>query len=387
MAGIVVQPRARIFHGHEWVFAYEVKKAFGNPQPGEVIALKDFKDRRIGSAIYNPQSQIVARRFSRRKQDLDGDFFLRRLGLAAETRERLGIPAEARRLVWSESDGLPGVIIDQFGPHLVLQTLTLAMDQRKGLLKEALVELFQPESIVERNDSTIREAEGLERLTGMLHGETPPPFHCEIAGIHYTLDLADGQKTGFYLDQVENHLKAAGHARGRRVLDAFCNQGGFGLQAKKAGASSVFAIDSSESAVAAGRANSMANLLEIDFEVANVFDRLRQFEEDQFDYIILDPPTFSRSRKALKDALRGYKEIHLRALRILKPGGLLATFSCSHHVSRSDFLQNIREASVDAKRSLRLLETFGQRLDHPVLPTLPESEYLKGFLLEVCPSW
>ena len=201
---LIVKPRARIYHGHEWVYASEVLRTAGDPQPGDVVELKNAKNRPLGSAIYNPQSQIVARRFSRRKQDLDLEFFRRRIGRALELRESMAFPEPVYRLAWSEADGLPGLVIDRYGQHLVVQTLTLAFDQRKAIIAEALIELIHPESIVERNDSPIRKAEGLELTTGMLHGNEPSPFEVEINGIRQRVDLLHGQKTGIYLDQVDN---------------------------------------------------------------------------------------------------------------------------------------------------------------------------------------
>jgi 23S rRNA (cytosine1962-C5)-methyltransferase len=283
----------------------------------------------------------------------------------------------------------------------VLQTLTLAMDQRKELIADAIGQLFSPRCIVERNDSSIRKAEGLELVTGTLRGESPAPFEISVAGVRQIVDLGGGQKTGIYLDQIDNYLAVSKRAAGRRVLDCFCNQGGFALHAAKAGASEVTAIDSSESAIAATRANASLNgLTNIRAEEANVFDFLKDLEARHtaavaesgeaagiYDLIVLDPPSFTRNRKSVGDALRGYKEIHLRALKLLSRDGILATFCCSHHVSREEFLGVICEASVDARRTLRLVESHGQRLDHPVIATVPETEYLKGFTFQAIAGW
>ncbi len=389
MAGLVIKPRARIFHGHDWVYSTDVQKIFGDPQPGDVISLKSFKDRPLGSAIYNPASQIVARRISRRKQDLDADFFRRRLLRAKEFRDTCNFPDPACRLVWSESDGMPGVVIDRYGDHLVLQTLTLAMDQRKADLVAAMVEVFQPISIVERNDLPIRAAENLEQVTGVLHGDAPDCFELEIDGLTYRIRLLEGQKTGLYLDQVDNYAAVAKLAAGRRVLDCFCNQGGFALHAARAGAASVEGIDSSSTALAAAAENAQRNELAITWTEANVFDFLKQAETEkrEFDLIVLDPPSFTRNRKSVNDALRGYKEIHHRAMRLLVPGGILSTYCCSHHVSREVFSQVIAEAAVDARRTLRVIASHDQRRDHPVILTLPETEYLKGFTYQSMPAW
>lgn len=382
MAGLIIAPRARIFHGHEWVYATEVKKTFGDPQPGDVITLKDFQDRSLGTAIYNPMSQIVARRFSRRKQDLDAEFFVRRIGQSIEHRQRLGLDETLARLVWSESDGMPGLIIDRYGAHVVVQTLTLAMRQRIELIIAALKELISPETIILRNDSPVLKAEGIEQEITVLHGTNPGAFVVEANGLQFEIDLLDGQKTGLYLDQLQSHAEVAKLAEGKRVLDCFTNQGGFALACAKAGAAKVTAVDISESACAAARRNAELNGLELDVIAHNVFDFLKHGTPD-YDYIILDPPSFTRNKKTLMDAMRGYKEIHLRSLKLLDKGGLLSTFCCSHHASRELFQANLVDAAVDAKKSLRLVMNHGQRGDHPVLLALPETEYLKGITAEL----
>ncbi len=390
MSGLVIKPRVRLLHGHEWVYASDVAKTWGDPKPGSIVTLKDFKDRPLGVAIYNPKSQIVARRFSRRKQDLDLDFFTRRIERALKHRRELpGLDERLARIVWSESDGLPGIIVDRYGDHLVLQTLTLAMDMRKDIIAQALKNILSPASIVERNEAPSRLAEGLEVITGMLHGEAPAPFALETPHGVFTLDLLHGQKTGLYLDQLENYAKVAQWAAGKRVLDCFCNQGGFALACAKAGAASVLALDQSESAIAAGQANAAATGVTIDFQAGNVFDFLKVAEAagHVYDLIILDPPSFARNKAAIKDAMRGYKEIQLRALKLLAPGGKLSTYSCSYHVSKGEFLDVILEAANDAKRTLRMVSTHTQRSDHPILPALPETEYLKGYTVEAIASW
>lgn len=385
MPGLVIKPRSRIFHGHDWVYASEIKKSFGNPQPGEVISLKDFKDKPLGSAIYNPKSQIVARRFSRRKQELDKDFFLRRLKLAFSLRDRLPVDPSLCRLAWSESDGLPGLIIDRYDRSLVIQTLTLAMDQRIDLIVEVVQELLSPESIVVRNDSPMRKAEGLEPSNFIAVGNDPDPVTLEHKNLKFKSTLLTGQKTGLYLDQIDTYNKVSELAEGKRVMDCFSNQGGFGLACARAGAASVTCVDISGEAVSAATHNAELNNLEIRAIEANAFDYLKNCDET-FDLIILDPPSFTRSKKALNDAMRGYKEIHLRALKLLNYDGYLATFSCSHHVTRELFLNNVRDAAVDARRTLRLVESYSQRPDHPILPTIPETEYLKGFCFQLLPG-
>src|SRR5438552_3543308 len=391
MAGLVVKPRARILHGHDWVFSGEVLKVFGNPADGDVISLKDGRDHLIGSAIYNSKSQIVARRFSRRRQDLDLDFFQRRIGQAVEYRKRRGVDPRLCRVVWSESDGLPGVIVDRYGDCAVLQTLTLAMDLRKTLIVEALktaVDASAVQSILERNDAPVRRAEGMELQSGVLMGEPPGEMEIEIAGLRLVVDLLHAQKTGLYLDQLAHYEAVARHAPGRRVLDCFTNQGAFALACARAGAAQVSAVEASAESIASARQNGERNELPVDWIEQDVFQFLRAADksEAQYDLIILDPPSFTKTKGGLRDALRGYRELHVRAFKLLSHDGLLATFSCSHHVNETAFNQTIADALVDARRTARRLRRFEQALDHPVLPTLPETEYFKGLLLEMMPG-
>jgi 23S rRNA (cytosine1962-C5)-methyltransferase len=388
MAGIVVKPRARILHGHDWVFSSEVLKIFGSPADGDVISLRDGKDHLIGSAIYNSKSQIVARRFSRRKQDLDLDFFKRRIAQAAEYRARRHVDPRLCRVVWSESDGLPGVIIDRYGEHFVLQTLTLAMDMRKELITQAIVDLFEAKNIIERNDAPVRQVEGLEAGTGILSGAATSKIKIDINDIKFDVDLLHGQKTGFYLDQKDNYGIIAQYARGRRVLDCFTSQGAFALACARAGASEVTGVEANTESLEAARENAERNQLRVQWIGQDAFQFLRAAEkaEVQYDLIVLDPPSFTRTKSGVRDAMRGYRELHVRAFKLLSKDGLLATFSCSHHVNENAFAQMIAEALVDARRSARRLRRFEQSPDHPVLPTLPETEYFKGVLLEMMPG-
>ena len=386
-------------HGHDWVFSSEVLKVFGKPADGDVISLKDGKDHLIGSAIYNSKSQIVARRFSRRRQDLDQDFFRRRIEQASEYRDRRNIDAKLRRVVWSESDGLPGVIIDRYGDDFVLQTLTLAMDMRTDLIVDALQHVFcratpnafgaAPQSfcIIERNDAPVRRAEGLELRSGVLRG-TPSQMVVEIDGVKLEVDFLRGHKTGLYLDQRHNYGIAADYARDRRVLDCFTNQGAFALICARNGATEVTAVEENSENIFAAKRNAARNQLKVGWVQQDVFQFLRGAEKAgaQYDLIVLDPPSFTRTKSGLRDALRGYRELHMRAFKLLSKDGVLATFSCSHHVSDSSFLQTITDALVDARRSARRLCRLQQALDHPVLPTIPETEYFKGFLLEMMPG-
>jgi len=387
VAGIVIKPRARILHGHDWVFSSEVLKVFGKPSDGDVISLKDGRDHLIGSAIYNSKSQIVARRFSRRRQDLDHDFFRRRIAQASEYRDRRNVDPTLRRVVWSESDGLPGVIIDRYGDNFVLQTLTLAMDMRKHLIVDAMIDVFGDIAIVERNDAPVRKAEGLELRSGALRG-IPSQMVSEIEGVELEVDFLRGHKTGLYLDQRHNYAVVTDYARGRRVLDCFTNQGAFALNCAQAGATEVTGVEENSENIAAAKRNAARNELKIEWMQQDVFEFLRGADKAsaQYDLIVLDPPSFTRTKSGLRDALRGYRELHMRALKVLSKDGLLATFSCSHHVDDRAFLQTITDALVDARRSARRLHRFEQAPDHPVLPTIPETEYFRGFLLEIMPG-
>jgi 23S rRNA (cytosine1962-C5)-methyltransferase len=389
MATLIVKPRTRVFHGHTWIYASDIKNLSGNPQSGEVIQVKDIRGKFLGSAIYSEFSQIKARIFSYRNQKLDVEFFERRLLRAIEVRKNLGIDLNMARVVWSESDGLPGVILDQYGDTIVFQTLTAAMDKHQAELVEAIDKVFSPKVIVERNEVNVRKAEGLEQRKGILKGELQGSIPMSYQGMFFNIDFLDGHKTGLYLDQLDNYLKIAQYAKGKRVLDCFCNQGGFAQACKLAGAAEVTAVDISETAIETAKGNAQRAGVEIQWVAENCFDFLKKsdVEGKQYDLIILDPPSFTKNKQSVKDAMRGYKEIHLRALKMLAPGGIMATYSCSHHVSVGEFHESIIDAAVDAKKVLRRVDCYFQRADHPVLATLPETEYLRGFAYEVAGSW
>jgi len=389
MAGLVVRPRARILHGHDWVYGTEVLKVFGDPADGDVISVKDGRDRLLGSAVYNSKSQIVARRFSRRRQDLDADFFRRRLERAQTFRDSLGIDPQVRRVLWSESDGVPGVIVDRFGSIATLQTLTMAMDLRRDLIAAAVKEALGVESVVERNDSSSRKAEGLEVRTGTLLGPEPGALEIAVAGMKFHLDAIHGQKTGFYLDQTASYRQVAAWAKGRRVLDCFSNQGAFAIACAQEGAAEVTAVESGKENLPRIEANARLNNVSVKVVGGDVFEilSLAARREEEYDLIILDPPPFTRTRKGIADALRGYRELHLKAAQLLSKDGLLATFSCSHHVSAEEFGGSVAEAFGDARRTARQLQTFSQSPDHPILVGFAETEYLKGFLYGMTSSF
>jgi 23S rRNA (cytosine1962-C5)-methyltransferase len=372
--------RARVLQGHPWVFANEVESLLPVEHDGEVVECRDRTGRNIGTGIYNSKSQIVWRRLSRERVTLDAAY----LRAAVERAVARRAPEPARRLIWSESDDLPGVVVDQFGDTLVVQVQTLAMEKRSALLGDVLAEVLKPAEIIFRNDVPIRRLEGLPMEVHTRSGKVCEPRWQRIEGCEYWLDLQSGQKTGFYLDQRYQHAAVAKYCSGARVLDAFCNQGAFALHAARAGAVEVLGLDSAAEAIEAARRNVERNGVKAEFEVANVFDWFNAPEravEPLWDVIILDPPPFAKSKSALEGALRGYKEINLRAVKRLVPGGVLATYTCSHHMQDAELRQVLAEVATDARRKLRVLEWSHQPPDHPVLVTMPESEYLRGYLL------
>lgn len=373
---------ARILTGHPWVFANEVEALLPAEHDGEVVECRDRKGRFIGSGIYNSRSQIVFRRLSRDHVALDEAYLRAALERAIARRA----PGNARRLVWSESDDLPGVVVDQFGDALVVQIQTLAMEKRAGLIGDLLHALLSPAEIIFRNDAPIRRLEGLTQETHTRSGAAWEPRWLAIDGFDYWLDLQTAQKTGFYLDQRAQHAAVAKYCAGKRVLDAFCNQGPFALHAARAGAAEVLGLDSAEEAIAAARRNAGRNGAQATFAVANVFDWFNDTARETealWDVIVLDPPPFAKSKSALEGALRGYKEINLRAIQRLAPGGVLATYTCSHHMHDEQLRGVLAEAAADTRRRVQVLEWCHQPADHPVLATMPESEYLRGYIVRV----
>lgn len=374
--------KPRVLAGHPWVFANEVDTLLPAEHDGEVVECRDRTGRMLGTGIYNSKSQIVWRRLSRDRVTLDAVWIRRSLERAIARRG----PGDVRRLVWSESDDLPGVVVDQFGGTLVVQVQTLALERRTAELGDALAEIVKPEEIIFRNDAPIRRLEGLPSEVHTRSGRAWEPRWFRIDAFDYWLDLQGGQKTGFYLDQRPQHAAVAKYCAGGRVLDAFCNQGAFALHAARAGATEVLGLDSAEDAIAAARRNAGRNAVMAEFTVVNVFDWFNdplRGAEPKWDVIILDPPPFAKSKSALAGALRGYKEINLRALQRLAPGGVLATYTCSHHMQDADLRGVLADAGADARRRLRVLEWCHQPSDHPVLVAMPESEYLRGYILRV----
>ena len=375
--------KSRVLSGHPWVFANEVEALLPAANDGEVVECRDRAGRFLGSGIYNSKSQIVWRRLGTGRVALDEAYLRNALAKAVARRDAA---SAHRRLVWSESDDLPGVVVDQFADTLVLQVQTLAMDRRSQLLTDLLAELFSTAEIIVRNDAHIRKLEGLPLGVHTRSGRAWEPRWQTIDGFDYWLDLQSGQKTGFYLDQREQHAVVARHCAGKRVLDAFCNQGPFALHAARAGAREVLGLDSAADAIEQARKNAERNGVNAAFAAANVFDWFNdpaRHGEPLWDVIVLDPPPFAKSKSALEGALRGYKEINLRAMQSLAPGGLLATYTCSHHMQDAELRGVLAQAANDAKRKVRVVEFCHQPADHPVLVTMPESEYLRGYVVRV----
>ncbi|WP_309397861.1 class I SAM-dependent rRNA methyltransferase [Cerasicoccus maritimus] len=369
----------RALQGHPWAYLSDVREMLPDKMNGKAVELKDSRGKSLGAGLYNGHSQIVWRRYSREAVPFNRAYLLSAIGAAMGRRA----DEPNRRIVWSEADGLPGLIVDQFSDVLVVQLQTLGMDDHCADIESVLVELLSPKEIVYRNDAPSRQKEGMKLESSTMTGNRLPAQWFEIDGVQYFLDHLSGQKTGFYLDQRQEHLRIASMAKGRRVLDAFCNQGAFGLQCAKAGAASVLALDISEDCIKATKKNAAQNQLAVEAEEANVFDWFTKNRKGEYDLIVLDPPSFARNKKAVGGALRGYKELNLRALNLLAPGGILATYSCSASVGLEQFMEVAQQATSDAKRDVRLVEITGQPADHPALLNMPESHYLKGLVLEV----
>jgi 23S rRNA (cytosine1962-C5)-methyltransferase len=373
---------SRVLSGHPWVFANEVEALLPPECDGEVVECRDRTGRLLGTGICNGRSQIVWRRLSRDRVELDEAYILGALERAIARRP----PGSYRRLVWSESDDLPGVVADQYGDAVVVQLQTLAMERKSALIGDLLDRLLHPTDVIFRNDAQIRRLEGLPFENHTRSGKPWEARWATIDGFEVWLDLMGGQKTGFYLDQRAQHAAVAKYCRGKRVLDAFCNQGSFAVHAAKAGAVDVRGLDSAPDAIEAARRNAEKNGVKARFDIANVFDWLNDSsnrEGPAWDVVILDPPPFAKSKSALEGALRGYKEINLRAIQRLAPGGVLATYTCSHHMQDADLRSVLAGAAADAKRKVRVLEFCHQPADHPVLISMPESEYLRGYILRV----
>ena len=385
MTEVTVNRKAadRVASGHPWIFSSDVT-ARGDAAPGSVVQVLDHKRRTLGIAHYSSSSQICLRMLSQRVETVDAQFFERRLAAAIDYRRSVVCDADAYRLVHAEADLLPALMVDRYGDYLTVQTLDQGMDAAKEWIISALIALLTPKGIVLRNDASVRLKEQLPLETSTAYGEVPPDVAVRMNGLQFHVDLLTGQKTGAFLDQRENYLSAARYARGK-ALDCFTSTGGFALHLAS-GCESVEAVDSAAAAIATAERNRAANAIaNVEFREADVFDLLAGYSSArrEFSTVVLDPPAFAKSRGNLEAAMRGYKEINLRALRLLGRGGVLVTCSCSHHVSEAALLETVAAASLDAGRNLRVLERRTQSQDHPILLTVPETHYLKCLILQV----
>ena len=385
MASVKISRRGakRIRNGHLWVYRSDVGTA-DDAAGGQIVRVSDEAGNAVGQAFYSDQSEIALRFLTTGEETIDREWWRARLRRSAARRASIALETSAYRLVYSEGDLLPSLIVDTYDDVLVMQTLSQGTEQLKSTLAELLGEEFTPRTIVERNDARVRELEGLDRRAATLYGEASEEIEINQHGVRFLASPLGGQKTGAFLDQRENYLAARRVAHGR-ALDCFTFNGGFALHVASA-CESVLGIDVSADAIAAAERNAVRNSAgNVEFRAANVFDAMREFEAggERFDTIILDPPAFAKNRASLASAARGYKEINLRALKLLNPGGVLVTSTCSYHLSEEMFLEIIADAALDARRRVQLIEKRGQSSDHPVLLGVPETHYLKCVIARV----
>ena len=372
---------ARWLNGHPWIFKSDLIEQPNDP-PGAVEVFQEGQ-RLLGTALWSPHSQISLRMISAERIKADRSFWRDRLSAAIEYRKTLAINASAYRLVHGEADALPSLIVDRFGDYLVAQFLSAGLERYRTEIIESLIELVEPKGILARNDVSVRRAEVLPEIVELLHGEMPEEIEINESGIRYLAAPWTGQKTGAFLDQRENRARVSMLARGR-ALDCFSYHGSFALHVARA-ATEVIALDSSAPALERAQHNARLNgFTNVITHEANVFDYLRAQEAagERFDTIVVDPPAFAKRRDSLGKALKAYKEVNLRAMKLLTPGGILASFSCSHHVHPQLFREMLESAAADARRPMRWLETRGQAVDHPEIVQIPESNYLKGAILQ-----
>jgi 23S rRNA (cytosine1962-C5)-methyltransferase len=381
---VVISSRGveRLRAGHFWVYRSDLRET--HAEPGAVVRLTDERGRFHGRAFYSDKSQIAVRLLTRDDAPVDRAFFADRLRAAAAYRKIVVEDTDAFRIAYGEADQLPSVIVDRYGDYLVIQTLSQGAERQKALLIEILAELFSPKGILERNDPKVRLLEGLEQHVGVLHGEIPAEVIAKENGVSFVYDLAKGQKTGSFLDQRENHRAARRYASGD-VLDCFSYQAGFALTIANR-CERVEVVDMAPAAIQSGRRNAELNsTANVSFREGNTFDILKEYDEAdrRFQMIILDPPAFAKNRDSVDAAHRGYKEINLRALKLLRPGGFLITCSCSYHIPEALFLQILAEAANDARKSVVVVDRRTQAQDHPILLTMPETHYLKCLIAKV----
>jgi len=377
----------RIKSGHPWVFSNEIDKLPANLTPGQTAQVYDSRGYVVGSGFYNPKSLIAVRLYSRGAQELDLELMVTRISAAARLRQSLYPGSSDYRLLYGESDGLPGLIVDRYGDQLVMEIMSLGMDIRRDLIVEALTEVLHPACIYERSDSYSRVLEGLRETESVLLGALKPEVVIDENGLKFAVNIKHGQKTGWFYDQRDNRLALRQYVRGKRVLDCFCHTGGFALNAAAAGAKSVLGLDISdraiEQAIKSAGLNNLSGLCQ--FEPADVLHTLKERVEsgEKYEVVILDPPAFAKNKKSIESALKGYKEINLRAMKLLSPGGILVSCSCSYHVDDEQFKVMLVDAARDANRTLKMLEFRHQSKDHPVLLACRETQYLKCAIMVV----
>jgi 23S rRNA (cytosine1962-C5)-methyltransferase len=373
----------RVRARHCWIYRSDLGD-YNSVRPGDVVRVADSRGRVLGTALYSARSQIALRMVSFEDGEPNREFWLSRLQSAEQLRKQVVRDTTAYRLVYGESDLLPSLIIDRYNDCFAIQTLSQGMDALKQMWIDLLVERYSPRAIIERNEARVRDLEGLPRLSGVVYGSDPGELVIEESGVRLAVNLVEGQKTGAFLDQRENRVAAKVYAHGR-ALDCFTYQGAFALHLAKA-AEQVVGVDVSAQAIAqAGRNAELNTATNVEFVEANVFDLLRELEQSgqRYDIINLDPPAFAKNRASIQAAMRGYKEINLRAMKLLPPGGTLITSSCSYHMSEDGFLNVLADAAADAGRSVQLLEKRTQSRDHPVSVSMPETHYLKCMILRV----
>ncbi|KMT23119.1 class I SAM-dependent rRNA methyltransferase [Clostridium cylindrosporum] len=379
--------RKRVEKGHPWVYDNEIDKIEGEYSNGDIVDVLNPKGKFIGRGYINDNSTIRVRIMTRNpKEEINREFFERRIKRAWEYRKKV-VDTSSCRVIYGEADEMPGIIVDKFNDYLSIQTLTYGIDQYKDIIVDILKEVIEPKGIFERNDNNVRELEGLEQSKGIIYGDFEPHTIISENGIKMHVDIENGQKTGYFLDQRENRLAIKDIVKDGEVLDCFSHTGPFAMHAAYFGAKKVTAVDISEHAIETAKENAKLNGLtdKIDFVCANVFDLLREYQEEgkQFDVVILDPPAFTKSAKKIKSAYKGYKEINLRGMKLVKPGGFLVTASCSHYMSKELFREMLLESARDARKTIREVEVKTQAKDHPYLWNYEESLYLKFFILNV----
>jgi 23S rRNA (cytosine1962-C5)-methyltransferase len=374
----------RILRGHPWVFSNELRNVPKDCSPGDIVDVLDSSGGFVGRGYINPHTLIAVRILARHQDEIDVAFFRRRIAEAHTLRTMLGF-GDSFRAVYTEGDGLPGLIVDKYADTLVIQMSTAGIERMQEMIISALKDEYSPNAIVLRNDTASRAIEGLAQERQVVFGEVSGPVSFEESGINYRADVLEGQKTGFFFDQRENRQALKDYVRGRRVLDCFCYIGAWSLSAARYGASEVIGIDSSDKAVSLAVQNANRNNLPAQFKTADVFDELRILEKksSRFGCIILDPPAFVKSRSKVREALKGYKDINLRAMRLLDHGGVLVTCSCSHHVDQELFREMLIDAAYSAGRRAQVLEMRSQARDHPILLAARETQYLKCAILIV----